>query len=470
MKISYNVIVLLSVVCLYLSSCSIDKKTETYTIFAGKIENNATSEIRIENKDTVIYGTVDETGEFKIRFKLDQESLFNYIGNEFTTIYLSPGDSLFMNVDSKNWREFDKTLVFSGKGSAKNNYYFNKYLKVDELLDSEKKRLFQLYEKEFTKELDSVYSILIDRYYDFTEKNPQISNKPLTLEKENIDYLRKSYIVQYYIYNKSTNTELIEVPETVVQTFQQFDLNNVEHFQLEAYKQLVIDYFKWKIINSGETEPDDKLEIALSNIDREITDGSHKASTAGYFIERRISRGYLDNLFFKNIREKLGSDSYDIYLEIADNLNPLIEGDAAPEFKLFDRYGVEYTLEKFKGNYIYIDVWASYCGPCLREVPDFEQLKKDFSEYNISFISLSLDRKESDWLSAIKKHGMTEYQLKPKDDWSSDFVNDYSINHYGIPHYIIIDTEGKVIEMPAPKPSKVRDLLNQLLNNSVSDK
>ncbi len=455
-------IIALCLLKLFLASCSNKTKSDETTIFTGRILNNATNEIRIENQDTVYKSLVDENGKFKIKFRLDDESLFTYVGNEFTTIHLSPGDSIFMSVDARTWREFDKTLIFSGKGSEKNKYYFHKSLLIDELIDSKRNELFSMNENEYLVALDSACTVLNEYYKEFVKENPHVAYKRLNIENESIEYLRKDNILQYFLFHQKTDNEFEKITTIIDEIISNIDLNNKNHILLDTYNQLIIDYFRYKLYINKFDNDDKKFAFVLANIDNSVENENIKSSVLKYFIKKWIAENNVNESTLKVIKNQLNPNLYYQFLQIFNEENPLVIHDKAPEFHLYDINGNEYTSSRFKGNYIYIDVWASYCSPCLKEIPYFEQLKKDFQGKNISFISISLDRKEKNWLNTIDKYKMSEFQLRPKDDWSSDFVNDYSINHYGIPHYIIIDPRGNIVKMPGPEPSKATEYLKQI--------
>lgn len=137
----------------------------------------------------------------------------------------------------------------------------------------------------------------------------------------------------------------------------------------------------------------------------------------------------------------------------------LSKGKPAPDFTLPDINEKKISLSEFKGQYIYIDVWTSYCGGCIKEIPYFEKLKKDFQGRNIVFLSISGDSKKERWLKVINKKDMTGIQLINKD-FKSDFSNKYL--NYGSPRYILIDKEQRIINANANKPSEITEILNNL--------
>jgi len=314
-------------------------------------------------------------------------------------------------------------------------------------------------ESEFISALEDACRILTDKYMEFVGQNPRVSYKLMRLEDESIEYLKRDFILRYFLVNQKENNQKGTIKTMVDDIISGIDLNNKDHFPLDTYKHLVIDYFRYLSVKN---EPEDERIFTLVRIDNSLEDSILRSLVLRYFIKEWIGNNLLNESRMDEIKNRLSQEFFNQFLSIYGEERPIVVNDPAPEFKLFDMEGNVYSLSQFRGNYIYIDVWASYCGPCLKQVPFFEQLKIDNEGKNITFMSISLDRKEVDWINSVNRYKMTELQLRPNNDWSSDFVNDYSINHYGIPHYIIIDPEGIIIRMPGPKPSEAGEFFNSI--------
>jgi len=112
----------------------------------------------------------------------------------------------------------------------------------------------------------------------------------------------------------------------------------------------------------------------------------------------------------------------------------------------------------------YIDFWASWCGPCLAEMPNSEKLKEEYSKQGINFIYLSVDESPDDWKQAAKDLGLpdTENYLLPKGPYSP-IAEQFKIN--AIPRYMVMDKTGNIINDDAPRPSalEIRQLFDKLL-------
>ena len=124
----------------------------------------------------------------------------------------------------------------------------------------------------------------------------------------------------------------------------------------------------------------------------------------------------------------------------------------SPIFNNYENYaGGTNSLEDFKGRYVYIDVWATWCGPCKKEIPYLNAIEEKLHDRNIEFVSISVDEKS-----------LTGIQLISDNGWETDFIKSYKIS--GIPRFILIDPKGNIIDPDAPRPSssELTKLLEEL--------
>ena len=137
----------------------------------------------------------------------------------------------------------------------------------------------------------------------------------------------------------------------------------------------------------------------------------------------------------------------------------------SPSFDYENHKGGKTKLEDFRGKYVYIDVWATWCGPCRAEIPFLQKIETDYQDKNIEFVSVSIDvAKDHDkWSAFVNDKNLGGVQLIADKDWNSDFLISYGIN--GIPRFILIDPMGKVVKSNASRPSdpELRKELDKLL-------
>lgn len=128
-------------------------------------------------------------------------------------------------------------------------------------------------------------------------------------------------------------------------------------------------------------------------------------------------------------------------------------GQPSPLFTYENFKGGNTSLADFKGKYVYIDVWATWCGPCRQEIPFLQKVEEKYHDKNIAFVSISIDKAKDHekWKKMVKDKSLGGVQLFADKDWSSDFILAYGID--SIPRFILIGPDGKVINADALRPS-----------------
>ncbi|MGG7036076.1 MAG: TlpA family protein disulfide reductase [Flavobacterium sp.] len=128
--------------------------------------------------------------------------------------------------------------------------------------------------------------------------------------------------------------------------------------------------------------------------------------------------------------------------------------------------GSKTSLASLKGKYVYIDVWATWCGPCRQELPYLKQMEEKYHGKNIEFVSISVDRvaDHDKWKQFVTEKELKGTQLFADNSFNSDFIKAYGID--SIPRFILIDPSGKIVSSDADRPSnpQLQVQLDKLLN------
>ncbi len=129
-----------------------------------------------------------------------------------------------------------------------------------------------------------------------------------------------------------------------------------------------------------------------------------------------------------------------------------IAGTPFPDgINLYDLKGNKVDFSKYRGKYVYIDMWASWCVPCIKEIPYLKALEKELQNDNVSFLSLSIDTKEEAWKKKVADLGLEGELVINKDNKLCE-----ALNVTGIPFFLIYDKEGKLYKYNAYRPSDTR--------------
>ena len=118
-------------------------------------------------------------------------------------------------------------------------------------------------------------------------------------------------------------------------------------------------------------------------------------------------------------------------------------GAMAPDLSLPDTSGKLTSLSSFKGKYVLVDFWASWCGPCRGENPNVVKAYQQFKDKNFAIVGVSLDQKKDEWLKAIHDDHLTWTHISDLQFWQSKAVEAFQFN--GIPYNVLLDPQGRII-------------------------
>ena len=133
------------------------------------------------------------------------------------------------------------------------------------------------------------------------------------------------------------------------------------------------------------------------------------------------------------------------FAERLTHIKAVALGAIAPEFTEADTTGSMLSLSSFRGKYVLIDFWASWCGPCRQESPNLVKAFKRYKGHNFTIVGVSLDQADGKgrWLDAIRKDGLAWAQVSDLKFWDSEAAQLYGVN--AIPQNFLLDPNGKII-------------------------
>jgi len=438
-----------------LTSTSLVAKSANFQI-SGQVQNHLEPNIVITGIDNskLVAATLDDDGNFHMAATIDEGYyLLNY-GRNTTYLYLHPKDDLQLTFDANH---FESTLVFQGKGSERNNYLAKKS-EVEAALTQDLEAFYKVDEATYLSNIEGVKNILtasLDQY----DVEPYFKKEEIkSLEYERLLRIQ-NYSSNYKFYIGETITPSVEFYKPI----QDLDVNDAKAYKTQPYYRYIVNSV-WS--DRIETAPgvDTMLEVFRKVPSKELAVSLVNGFYSDISTNKERSKDYLD--LIKRITKQEG------FIEAAEKryaetlmAKALQEGDISPDFSYESLDGSNVSLSDLKGNYVYIDVWATWCSPCLKQVPYLKKLEERYHDKKIVFVSISVDKADfkNAWKQMIADKQLGGLQFFADKSFDSDFMEAYAVN--SIPRFILIDPEGKILDPEAPKPSfeKTQILLDGLL-------
>jgi len=458
-----RILIFLSVVFLVFAGAGCNQQTSSVknqeitgsqkAFISGQITNPADSLVLITVGQATDTNRLISTNRFSEDLKLSEPGFFALRhGTHVVRIFVNPNDSLFITFDN---RDIFNTIKFDGKGSIANEYLKQKYV----LMMQQTLPLEQLYNhpvKEFRHLIDSLYVLQKMLLEGYKEQHPEIPDNFVLIEESALLYDRATSLMEYPEMSSYAN----QIDKSNYFKFlDQLSVNDsslLSVFEYQTFLKAFIDYQADQVMKSSiieELKPSDKTLIKMQTVARFVQNSSVKNQLLFQLLDEQVKyHGYKNaQLLFEVFEQQCTDQKLKNELLISyQNFHQLSIKGPAPEFSMMDRNGKLYSLNDFKGQYLYIDIWATWCLPCHREASYFEKQEKSFRNKNIAFISISIDQKNEDWLEYLTIKQVSGKQYRVTD--TEKFLETYMIKT--IPHFLIIDPDGNLLDPDAVRPSE----------------
>ncbi len=209
----------------------------------------------------------------------------------------------------------------------------------------------------------------------------------------------------------------------------------------------------------------ENLQTAFETI-ATADEASKKIDEAYKNLTAQLEDKEIDAEFKKIVSQQLSQDKEQLLMVANTTIEAnKMKGKPSPKFDYENQKGGTTSLDSFKGKYVYIDVWATWCGPCRREIPYLKKIEEKYHGKKIEFVSISIDEnKDHDkWKTFVDAQQLGGTQLIAENAWKSAFTQAYGID--SIPRFILIDPNGNVVESNAKRPSDpaLQEQLDKLL-------
>lgn len=430
---------------------------EETTIVSGKIINTESKTIRIKGELFDKEIKLKPDGSFSENLSLVYNGIYKIeTPKNSLPIYLSKDSKLVISADDTN---LTSTLKFTGKGNVENQYLAQKQLITSVIPDQE---LYKLGENEFLKKLQEIKASINNLYSKTKFTDVSFKEK----EARSIHFLEQKHLFYYkkdhYYYGQVND---FKVSETYPKFDETMDLDNNSDFLFSnEYNNIVLR----KFYENVKIDDDRPYDVSAQNAIPQIK-ALKSQSIKNRLVENLSYDVNIGNPNYDMVYQEFSSITNDSILKqmLTDKYNvanALQPGKPSPTFDYENQKGGKTSLENLKGKYIYIDLWATWCGPCREEIPFLQKVEEQYKGKNIEFVSISIDaiKDQPKWSKFVVEKQLGGIQLLAENEWESKFIKDYGVE--GVPTFILLDPNGNIITARAPKPSdsKLIDLFNSL--------
>jgi thiol-disulfide isomerase/thioredoxin len=401
----------------------------------------------------------------KAHLRLDQPirkgTYYLTIDDQFqTSLHLQEGDSIYIEgsyfKNAVNWKPHNGSLKIENQFtySIYDQYVSqaNALVHYGNLTETPAK----IAEKLHALWMKSIHNIRSNRSGDNYILRESYADEAVALKTFQYLMFWENYSTQYHALHQIKNPETPALIKEIEDSVELYD----ERFSLD---QTYIDYLKKKSIASD----DRKVPLNIKWLDALVkmpneTIKNHQMylqlkndlTLANDRVERiQVMDQYASSISDTKLHNRI-QDFFQIQLQIG-------KGEPFPDFAFEDAAGNPKSLDAFKGKFVIIDLWATWCGPCKYQQPYFSGFAIKYQESPVEFVAISIDRDHDAWLKEVPSHDQNIHQWYVRD--TQGFSKKLDVQ--SIPRFIFLDQEGKFInnQLPFPDTQNFEYIIKPLL-------
>lgn len=400
----------------------------------------------IYHKPVTVEAPLDEKGCLAVELPFTEAQMASVKLDEEVKLFLELGDQLHIDADLLN---LPQSLRFSGQGAANNQFLAALRARFPDYLDIDYEDLeVDAFRKIIDQRRSELESFLAEgcSQYQPTPGFIAYYRAEITYEWAN---LVVSYPTNYLFANGSRNENL---PADYHEALDQIDLVDEAAIGITDYRTFLERNFsriqdgandRVQLKQLSDSQRQDHIETyTLYNQAKRTLHGK----VLYFFLAGEIVWDFRRSWFDhgeQRLAEFLQDNPYPEYTEIVEEVvretSKLKPGQSAPDFTLSDLQGQSVSLSDFKGQAVFLDFWASWCGPCIGAVPYLEEIKQRTRDQKVVFLNISLDPAD-EWHQAVEEHGLTGVHVHSPGGWQSAVAQLYQVQ--SIPSYFLVRPDG----------------------------
>ncbi len=410
------------------------------------------------------------SGRFAMLMDVDnQAEYYILLSQHKIPFFIADSLSAFISIDEK-----DVKISYTGDFSKENSLLFEIYQKYSFQQDIEMNgKSIDMYEIQ-------LFDIKRERWNLIKEVQSNLNIKFRQYIAFKTEYSYYSNLFRYSVENLKNDRTARVIPEIMLSKLEERLINNPSSIGIKEYRDFVWYFAMYKALEEAQFVMDQDSGLFTQRLYRAMRD-NYTGVVFNFALTRLlIDRAQqLDKSSFEELKDKLKQSAPAELMEQLNGVEPGLKEDHSAkntvltkrdildrDFTFIDEKGKEFHLLDFKGKVIYIDLWASWCGPCRQQFPYAEDLKRKLTKKQkkkITFLYISLDKSEESWKKALKSLNPEGERGIAPGAWNSEIAKYFNVQ--SIPRYILIDKHGAIVNRNAIRPSDP-SLLDKLIKLS----
>jgi thiol-disulfide isomerase/thioredoxin len=437
----------------------------------------------------LVYNTIFPFGQTtqNIFFEQDTTEIIKLLVNHPVTInliatssyarcYSLPKDTLEIWLDLNDVKSFAKRIIFKGKTASISDYLTKFKINTSSVPSSGESV------NEYNNRVDTLTKKGLAALYTFNESKllPEwfVKQEQTDIQYSAVNDKISQFSQSYMWYNKfrprtdNFKDQLnirVDNPEAI---FSESYYRFLCMIRPEQYDTLLTPQNRTSEIFYNFIK--ENLITAQNNLHSEIKDVFIAQRICSYLSIRAISDAltFRDSMYFRRIDTLINYAKTNLtdtvilnvllsyhkdQIRNANSSVSLKPGTKAPDFKLTDITGNIKTLSDYKGQFVFINFWATWCSPCIKSIPEKNKLYQEYYNKGIVFLNVCIDPDKIKWRMLIKENNFQGVHLICSGDWIDLIPKSYFIN--AIPHYTLVNKNGEIIKNRVASITELEDLI-----------
>ena len=410
---------------------------------------------------------ITKEGTYYISYAMTKPGMCYFMDQEFQ-LFLIPGDTVVVKLTTEI--NENNELVANYQTMDAINDYYQTYYSLYQADTVSKTFNDALTSKEYKNILIVIDSALNKKITYLSNNCSRLPDWFITTEKVKLTYTAGIDALSYYC--------ILSAEERKIIPFKAPELKNLDAILSETYYEFLDQYLNFKCVFEDNNDRITRL-FNIYNSRANLIDSILEGEMKKYYITCILSDLYhcsesheeiqkVDNYIKIKFANLPSDDLKFINSERNRTINylkrDLSKGDTAPNFFLKDADGKRFDIASFAGKSVYLHFWATWCGPCIKEIPNLNKLHSKLGDKPIEIVNICMDNNPEKWKQIIEKKELKGINLICAGNWKKNLMERYIIGE--LPHYTLIDKNGLIVYNKCKGPVDIYSELMKLVGGN----